>query len=373
VRRQQDFRPNLLFKSRLTAFDHPTRQTGERLYNEVGANYPMSWIWGNLTPTVKYRQINYNLDDEFLGADEDNSPDVGAPLASIDGKLFFERDMDWGGKRYLHTLEPQIFYLWADYEEQEDLPNFDTRELTFSYGQLFRDTRFAGYDRVDDANQISVGLTTRLIDQDTGNQTLRASIGQIYYFDDRLVNDGTPEIDSMEGSSSIAAEFGMEPTDAIVFDSSWLYNTNTNRLDQTNARASYLAPKGRIFNLGYSFRRATNTGILANNEDISQVDFSTYLPVADNWGVFLQTLYDLDQKDGINDIVGIEYNDCCWRVRLVHQRSLNQVNGSVIADSDVETKKATFIEFQLKGLGGVGTRVTKILEEYIRGYESEDD
>ena len=167
---------------------------------------------------------------------------------------------------------------------------------------------------MDDANQISAGLTTRIIDQETGDQKLRASIGQIYYFEDRLVTDGTPEIDSMEGSSAIAAEFGMAPTNSIVFDSSWLYNTNTSRLDQTNARASYLAPKGRIFNLGYSFRRATNTSILSSDEDISQVDFSTYLPVADNWGFFLQTLYDLDKKDSVNDIIGIEYNDCCWRI-----------------------------------------------------------
>ncbi|WP_279247394.1 LPS-assembly protein LptD [Candidatus Litorirhabdus singularis] len=373
VRRQKDFSPNVLFKSRLTAFDHQTLQTGERLFNEAGVNYPMSWIWGNLTPTIKYRHINYNLDKQFLNDGEDNNPSVGAPLASIDGSLFFERDMDWGGKRFLHTLEPQVFYLWADYEEQDDLPNFDTRELTFSYGQLFRDTRFAGYDRIDDANQVSVGITTRLIDQETGNQTLRASIGQIHYFDDRLVNDGTPEIDNMEGSSSIAAQFGMEPTNALSFDSSWLFNTNTNELDQTNARVSYMAPKGRIFNLGYSFRRANDTGVVNANQDISQVDFSTYLPIADNWGVFFQALYDLDEKDSINDIFGIEYNDCCWRLRLVHQRSLNQVSGSTVVGSDVETKQATYVEFQLKGLGGVGTRVTKVLEEFIRGYESEDD
>ena len=52
---------------------------------------------------------------------------------------------------------------------------------------FFMTNRFSGYDRIGDANQISYALTTRLLDQYTGEEKLRASIGQIYYFEDRRV------------------------------------------------------------------------------------------------------------------------------------------------------------------------------------------
>ena len=173
----------------------------------------------------------------------------------------------------------------------------------------------------------------------------------------------------MEGSSAIAAEFSVAPRDSLSFTSSWLWNTDHSRLDETHIFLSYLAPQQRIFNVGYNYRRYDGNDPRLN--DINQVDVSTYLPVAKHWSLFFQSLYDLDEKDSINDIVGIEYNACCWRLRLVHQRSLNQAVGTIVG-SLVESRKATFVEFQLKGLGGVGTRVTSVLEEYIRGYESSD-
>ncbi|MCZ6829085.1 MAG: LPS-assembly protein LptD [Gammaproteobacteria bacterium] len=366
----EDYSPNVLFESEYTHFDHDSLLTGQRLYNEIGVNYPLSRIWGELTPLLKYRQINYDLDAAVVaGPHTGDSPDVGAPLFSLDGGLFFERDMSWGNHSFMQTLEPRLFYLWADYEDQTGLPNFDTSRLTFSYNQLFRETRFSGHDRLNDANQVSVGLTTRIIDPATGRQRLNASIGQIYYFEDRRVNAGVPEREDMEGSSAIAAEFGMAPLANLDFNSSWLWNTDDNKLDETHIWVAYLTPRQRIFNVGYNYRRYTGTDPRQN--DINQVDLSTYLPIAKHWSLFFQSLYDLDEKDSINDIVGIEYNACCWRLRLVHQRSLNQAFGSNVG-SLLDTKKATFIEFQLKGLGGVGTRVTSILEENIRGYESSD-
>ena len=367
----EDYNPNVLFESEYTHFDHDALLTGQRLYNELGINYPMSRVWGELTPLLKYRQINYDLDDDIIaGPHNGSTPDVGAPLFSLDGSLFFERDLSWGDSNLMQTLEPRLFYLWADYEDQTGLPDFDTSRLTFSYNQLFRETRFSGHDRLNDANQVSVGLTTRIIDPATGIQRLNASIGQIYYFEDREVQVGVPEPTDMEGSSSIAAEFGMAPLDQLSFNSSWLWNTDDERLDETHIWMTYLSPGQRLFNVGYNYRRYT--GIDPRVDDINQVDVSTHLPVAKHWSLFFQSLYDLDENDSINDVVGIEYNDCCWRVRLVHQRSLNQAFGSRVG-SLVETRKSTFIEFQLKGLGGVGTRVTSILEDNIRGWKSSDD
>ena len=85
------------------------------------------------------------------------------------------------------TLEPRAYYLYSQYEEQSGQPDFDSAELTFSYDQLFPGYPFLGHDRIDDANQLALGVTSRFIDNASGNETLRASIGQIFYFRDREV------------------------------------------------------------------------------------------------------------------------------------------------------------------------------------------
>jgi LPS-assembly protein len=367
----EDFTFNVLFESEYTHFDHDTLITGQRLYNEVAVNYPMTSIWGELTPTVKYRHINYDLEKAIRsGPNKGDTPDVGAPLVSLDGSLFFERPLRMGNGALMQTLEPRLFYLWADYEDQTGLPDFDTSRLTFSYNQLFRETRFSGRDRLNDANQVSAGLTSRIIDTSSGRQLMSVSLGQIYYFEDRRVRVGAPLAEDTEGSSAVAAEFSVAPNENLSFASSWLWSTDDNRMDETHTWLSYSTPKQRIFNLGYNWRRYT--GVDPRYDDINQLDASSYLPFNKNWGLFFRSLYDLKGNKSVNDMVGIEYNNCCWRVRVLHQNTLNQAFGS-LQGSVVDSRKATLIEFQLKGLGGVGTRVTSVLEENIRGYESRDD
>jgi LPS-assembly protein len=366
----EDFAPNLILVSDYAYFDHADLLQGHRLYNELGVSYPMSWIWGFLNTRAKYRQLNYDLEEEVLFDGElDDTPDVGSPLVSVDGGLIFERDMPWGGRNLLHTLEPRLYYLWADFEEQDGLPDFDTSELTFAYSQLFRESRFSGRDRLDDANQVSVGITSRIIDPDSGLELFNISAGQIYYFEDRDVVLGRQTSADREGSSAIALELGSNPTEQWEFRSSWLWNTDEEQLDQSYLQVGYHGENNRIVNLGYSYRRYF--GRDPELGDISQVDLSTYLPINDYWSVFFRSLYDLEEEDRINDMVGVEYNDCCWRIRVVYQRSLDQNTGANF-DKLVEHEHATYVQFQLKGLGGVGDQVTSLLEEFIRGYEETD-
>ncbi|MFV0279095.1 MAG: LPS-assembly protein LptD, partial [Parahaliea sp.] len=170
------------------------RVKGQRIYLEAGASYPMLWEFGFLKPSAKYRYLEYELTDLGEGLTND-SPSTGAPLFNLDGGLYFERPTRLLGKGLLQTLEPRLYYLYSEYEDQSELPDFDSTELTFTYNQLFRETRFAGRDRLDDADQLSVGLTTRYISEEDGREHLNASIGQIFYFRDRevrLLSDAEP-------------------------------------------------------------------------------------------------------------------------------------------------------------------------------------
>ena len=152
--------------------DEENRVIGQRLYAEAGATYPMNWQYGFLRSTAKYRLLGYQLDRQIDGLDE--NPGAASALASIDGGLFFERQTSLAGRNVLQTLEPRVFYLYSQFDEQTDQPDFDSAELTFNYNQLFRDTRFSGRDRLDDANQVSIGLTSRFLDEDTGEERFNA-------------------------------------------------------------------------------------------------------------------------------------------------------------------------------------------------------
>ena len=182
-----------IFTSQLSHFDSDSeRVTGQRFYNELGVTKPMYWTAGYFKPTVKYRSVSYELDRPYTNLD--SSPNAGSLMTSLDGGLVFERQTSLFGQSMTQTLEPRVFYLYSQYEEQLLQPDFDSAELTFSYGQLFRDTRFSGNDRLDDANQVSVGVTSRYFDNETGEEKLSASLGKIYYFRDREVrlNPGDP-------------------------------------------------------------------------------------------------------------------------------------------------------------------------------------
>jgi LPS-assembly protein len=108
-----------------------------------------------------------------------------------------------------------LYYLYSEYEEQTDQPDFDSAELTFTYSQLFRETRFSGRDRLDDANQLSVGLSTQFIDTSSGKTLFSASLGQIFYFRDRKVRLLPLDEALDESSSEIAGDLNFRPHDAI--------------------------------------------------------------------------------------------------------------------------------------------------------------
>ena len=230
--------------SQLSHFDIDTdRVTGQRFYNEIGLTQPRQWAFGFLTPTVKYRSVQYELDRPFLPLD--TSPSAGSFTGSVDGGLIFERQTTLGGAAMTQTLEPRVYYLYSEFDEQPYQPVFDSAELTFSYGQLYRDTRFSGHDRLDDANQLSAGVTTRFFDNTTGEERLNASIGQIFYFKDRKIRLNATDPVLAEATSPIAGEFNWLPNSAWRISASALYDTNDNTFDAASAQVTLFTDQRR--------------------------------------------------------------------------------------------------------------------------------
>ena len=344
--------------------------TGQRFYGEAGLSYTMLWSFGHIKPTLKYRQVNYELSDATLF--KDNSPSAGAPLANLDAGLIFDRQTRFAGRSLLQTLEPRIYYLYSEYEDQTDQPIFDTAELTFTYYQLFRETRFAGHDRLDDANQISLGLTSRLIDDESGRNLLTASVGQIYYFDDRDVQQGLNAVPREESMSEIAGELMVNPTMQLGLRTSLVWDPEEDNLNSGFLEGSYKPDNGSIFNIGYSYRRLSPAFI--NRQLTNEVSVSSYLPLDNNWSVFASMSYSLEDDISVEDMFGVEYDSCCWTVRLLQLRYYNNDSGTIPDFSNPNLERESTVQFQflLKGMGGFGNRITTIMQDMIRGFDERE-
>ncbi|MCR9107163.1 MAG: LPS assembly protein LptD [Gammaproteobacteria bacterium] len=370
----QAFTLQPVFMTKVSNFDtDEERVTGQRLYAEAGLTYPMRWLSGFLQPTIKYRQLNYDLSESVVFTED--TPSSNSALASLDGGLVFERRTEFGGSGFLQTLEPRMYYLYSEYDQQFDQPDFDSAELTFTYNQLFRETRFSGHDRLDDANQIAVGLTSNLIDEQDGANILRASIGQIYYFRDRKVRLLPTAAPLNDAGSEIAGELDFTPNDALRFRTSLVYDPFEGNMNAGNFHTSYRTRAGGVYNVGYSYRRPLTTiASTLNPTSTAEAHLSAYIPLADNWSIFGATNYSTKANQSVEDMIGVEYDTCCWTVRLLYLRYFNNQSGDIpdFGGPDLERENTAQFQILLKGMGGFGDRITDIMQEMIRGFDERD-
>ncbi len=323
-----------------------------------------SWF---LRPSLAWRHTGYRLDrdlaETIAAANQttgvDTSPTRSTPIASIDAGLFFDRDTVFRGERFLHTLEPRLFYLNTPYRDQSAMPLFDTRPLTFSWGQLFRDNRYSGPDRQSDANQLTLALTTRLIRETDGREKLSASIGQIHYFDDaRVVIQN--ELPIAQGRSAWIADTTYAINDRWTVSGSYQWNPTSRREDLASFRTRYLVGDDGIVNFAYRYRRNP----LTQSDLLQQVDFSFLYPLNNGWSLVGRYYYSLEDSAMLEGIAGVQWESCCVAARLVARRYVRNRIG--------EMNDAIQIEIELKGLGSAGPATEDRLRRAILGYYRDD-
>lgn len=364
--------------SELVRFEHEDiEQAGPDLKAPGGSRFDLkpyvsmplegsSWF---LRPKLAWRYTSYQLDGSpeeraayFGGTAEqfrEDRPTRSVPISSLDAGLFFDREATIRGDRYLHTLEPRIYYLRVPYEDQSGIPIFDTSPLTFSWGQLFRDNRFGGADRQSDANQLTAALTTRLIGEDDGRERLAVSLGQIKYFDEsRVVMPGQPPV--QQGKSSWVAETSIAPSDRWSINAAYQWDPNYRGTTLASLRARYLIGDAGIVNIGYRYRRDA----ISRNDLFKQADFSFLYPINPNWSVVGRYYYSLLDHKPLEQLAGVQWESCCLAVRVMARRYLRNRTG--------ELNDSLQVEFELKGLGSAGQDTRRILRRAILGYDRDD-
>ncbi|MDM8547877.1 LPS-assembly protein LptD [Candidatus Venteria ishoeyi] len=329
-----------------------TGAIGHRIDSTAAIDYPIRKSWGYVIPKIGLRYTHYDLKqvpnhDGGLYQDSRLLYDV-----SMDSGLYLERPLSWFSKNMIQTLEPRLFYLYRPYKDQSALPVFDSAAYEFSFGQLFRDNRFAGTDRVSDENRLSFALSSRLLSPETGKEWMHLSIGQMIYFANRRVT--LPGVATQtRNSSNLLTQFSWSINDnwQTIHDLDW--DPDAQRTQKYYGHLRYHKGK-KVVNLGYRLNNEISNAL-------EQTDVSVFWPINRQWNAVGRWNYSLKGRTTLEAFAGLEYHSCCWALRVVGRRYLK--------NTENEYTSSVFLQLELKGLAGLGKSASAFLQRSIPGFE----
>ena len=330
-------------------FVHPTLVQGSRASASPTLALPVLSPGWYVTPKLGVRGVSYEL-ERALGSGV-STPRVAIPWMSLDSGITFERPSALYGEPATQTLEPRLFYVFVPYHNQDDIPLFDTTLADFNYPQLFSENRFVGGDRFGDANQLTAALTSRFLYAD-GQEGLRATIGQRYYFSDERVALSSGTTLRRSNRSDLLASIGGRFRTRWTFDLTSQYSPQEHRVERYGAAARYSPGPTRVLNLSYRYDR----------DVLRQVDLSGQWPIARGWYGVGRYNYSFRDQRLLEGLAGAEYNAGCWIFRAVVQR--------VQAATNIASTSLVF-QLEFSGVGQIGTaEAVSLLSREVPGYSA---
>ncbi len=333
-------------------FEHPTLENGTRYVVNPSVAYP--WIapgWF-VIPRMQWHSTRYQLDPALRPTADRASRTL--PVASLDAGLVFERDAQWLGRGVVQTLEPRLFYAYVPFRNQSDLPSFDSALADFNFSQLFAENVFVGGDRIGEANQLTAALVGRVLDRESGNERLRAAVGQRYYFAPQRVTlpGGSERTDQ---SSDLL--FGLTGFIARhwITDVAVQHSTAEDQVVRATLGLRWQPRPASVLSLAYRYKLNN-----PQQEGLEQVDFAAQWPLTARWyGVTRLNWSALDRR-WVEVLGGLEYKADCWVMRMAVHR---------FSTAEQTDTTQFFLAIELNGLGSVGTSPIEQLRRNIPGYQ----
>jgi len=349
------------FNAELVRFSHTlshiNKPTGTRYTIYPSVEYPIRRAGWEILPKFGFNHTKYSLSNNDL-----TSISRSTSIFSLYGKMTFEKSL---GESLFQTLEPQMYLLHVPANNQDNIPIFDSGETDFKY-TLFSENRFYGEDRLNDAKQLTLAVSSRLIDTSSGNELISGTIGQILYFDDRVVHL-TSNTSKHSDSSNIVGLLNAKISDYWKLSGYAEFNPHGGYGDKNQIRFMYNKPYGRqnkIFNSSYRFSRGTQ----------EEVDFSGVYPVNNSLALVgrlnysfnnrrVKTAPGVERSHVLERMFGVEYESCCYGVKFVMR---DYWNGT-------KSDNALYIEFLPKGLSTSSNQTAEVLKQGILGYQDAFD
>ena len=322
-----------------------------------------------ITPKMSFQSNTYNA-TPFVAGGAPVAQGFTIPTFSLDSGLVFERDAaelkGFFGRDMFLTMEPRAFYVYTPYQNQTNTPLFDTADAGFGVSQIFSENTFVGNDRIADNNKLTGGLTSRMIEADTGAERASVTIAQRQDFTGQRVGlngtiaNPTTYSDTLgSGSVRLLGNFS-----ADVFGQ---YNTQLNRFVQSTIGGSWRPTPGRSLNFGY--RNVWSPPIQAsvqNNQPFvpsatttDQYNISGQWPITKEISLLGRWGYDALSTKTLNTLAALEWMRDCWTFRAAYSQVLNT--------SQITTTQVLF-QVEFRGFGSAGSNPVDIMKLNVPGY-----
>ena len=338
---------------------------GRRVFSLAQVSRPWLSPAGFITPKLQLHATNYQFNSPLANGATSASRVV--PTFSLDSGLVFERNASYFGRAFRQTLEPRAFYVLTPFRDQSLLPNYDSGINDFNFASIYSENEFVGNDRISDNNLLTLGVSTRLLDPDTGAEAARFSIAQRLRFKDQLVTlpGGVPET---KGFSDVLVGATLNLDPRWSFDSTVQLNAGAGNSTRSTVGGRYAPGNYRVVSAAYRFQRGVS----------KQIDVGWQWPLNDLWGDRGQDLgvgrgqgegrwysvgrlnYDMLAGKLVDTVIGFEYDGGCWLGRIVLDR---------LQTSSSSANQRIMFQLDFVGFAGLGSNPLKTLKENIPRYQ----
>ncbi|MDO4997944.1 MAG: LPS-assembly protein LptD [Neisseria sp.] len=356
-----------------TRFEHAERQAGSRVVFYPSISHHFHNSWGYVRPKVGVHFTHYQL--KAFNNQNKRSASRSVPIANIEAGTYFERNTQLFKNDYVQTLEPRLFYNYIPAKSQNDLPNFDASENSFSYAQLFRENLYSGNDRINASNSLTAAVQTRYLDAQTGEERLRAGIGQKFYFaTDNVLLDGSISQEPRDKSDWLAFADG-KISNSVRAHAVLHYNENRRQLQNVDTGLTYRPETGKVISLRYKYGR--HEPIYLQNDGsyhfdkLKQISLGAQWPIKPNLSAVGSITYGLEAKKPVSQMLGFEYQSSCgcWSASALAQRYVNGID----ANNNSTYKNGIMFSLQLKDLSSLGKSPKEQLRLAIPGYSTTNE
>ena len=352
-----------------------------RAHIEPTLNYTVTNSWASLATETgfmathykqqnlkRYNRLNKDLDKK-LYKKLDNNVNRFIPKFSLDGKVIFERDIEFKNG-YTQTLEPRIKYTYIPYRDQSNIDNYDSSYLQTDYVGLFRDLAYSGLDRIASTNKLATGVTTRIYNSNK-IEKFNLSLGQITYFTKSKTSEHNNELDKNSDTGSItwATDNFWRISNDIVFRSGIQYDTRIDTIALANTTFEYRPNSDKLMQLSYRYAnhnyittvddRYKDSSEKRYKQDLSQAGIMASWPLSATVSAVGSYYFDMKQNQTADSFVGLHYSDCCWGVTMQYGRKLTDWDDKTHVS---KYKNKLSINFELQGLGNNSDYKAKMLD-----------
>lgn len=267
-------------------------------------------------------------------------------LLELHGKTTLERKVL--DLRHTQTLEPEIKYQYIPYTNQDDIALYDTTDRMSDFYSNFSYRHFTGYDRIADLNNLTFGLTSRLLDAHD-RELMRVGVSQTYSFVPTRVTLNPNDDRDLSPRSPLSVYFNASPIEGLTTHASMTYTNDTNEITSWNAMAQYRNENGFMVQVSYRFTDDGNRSFSDNIIDLKQIGVVTQVPLGRNFSLAVASYRDLEQDENIDTKVALKFEDCCWSLAFIYEN----YNSCDWRDLEYRQDHRFGISFEFKGIGAV--------------------